>query len=187
MTSLVGVESRRRAVVEGTFTRSMLAAAVRGLGLVAAAVALGVILLEATDEASAPPPAIGATFGGEETTTTTSETGIDTGLRPAPQVKVLVLNAARIEGAASEVTAKLQALGYPTLTPGNAPTQPETVVYFKPGFEREAAAVATEVSSAAITDPLGDPSPFAGTEEADLVVQIGSNYAGGSSATTAPR
>ena len=184
MTSLVGVEARRRAVVEGAFTRSMLAAAARGLGLVAGAVLLGVLLLEATDDVSSPPPAADVGIGGGETTTTTSPTGIDSGLRPATQVRVLVLNAARIEGAAGEVAAKLQALGYPTLPSGNAPTQTETVVYYKPGFEREAAAVAPEVSAGAITDPLGDPSPFAGTEEADLVVQIGTNYAGGTSPTT---
>ena len=158
----------------------MLAAAARGLGLVAAAVAIGVILLQVTEDSGGgggvPVQAIDA---GETTTTTTDGLGPDTVLRPNSQVQALVLNAARIEGAANEVTAKLQSIGHPTLTPGNAPTQTETIVYYKPGFEREAAALAPEVSEAAITEPLQDPSPFAGTEEADLVVVIGSNYATG--------
>lgn len=186
MTSLVGVGTRRRAVVQGTFPRSMLAAAARGLGLVAVAVAVGIVLLRVTDD-GAPPPAISVVVGGEETTTTTDGLGLDTGLRPPTQVQVLVLNAARIEGAAGEIAAKLQSIGHPTLPPGNAPTQEETIVHYKPGFEREAAALAPQISDAALTEPLPDPSPFAGTEEADLVVVIGTTYASASTATTRAR
>lgn len=181
MTSLVGTSSRRRAVVEGTFTRSMLAAAARGLGLVGAAVLLGVVLLQVTDDTGGPSPGsqtVGA--GSDETTTTTSTPAdLDTGLRPPGQVQVLVLNAARISGAAGDVTADLEAIGHPTLTPGNAPTQEETVIFYKPGFEREAEAVAPEVSDVAITEPLPDPSPFAGAEDADVVVVLGTSFAGG--------
>lgn len=187
MASLVGVAPRRRVAGLPILTGPMLAAAARGLGLVVAAVALGVILLEATDDSGAPPPAVSAVAGADETTTTTTEgTGIDTGQRPATQVNVLVLNAARIEGAATEIAEKLQSLGHPTLPPGNAPTQPETIVYYKPGFEREAAALAPEVSDTALTEPLPDPSPFAGTEQADVVVVIGTSFAGTGGSTTPP-
>lgn len=181
MTSLVGTSSRRRAVVEGTFTRSMLAAAARGLGLVGAAVFLGIVLLQVTDDTGTPSPGsqtVGA--GSDETTTTTSTPAdLDTGLRQTGQVQVLVLNAARVSGAAGDVAADLEAIGHPTLTPGNAPTQEETVVFYKPGFEREAEALVPEVSDVAITEPLPDPSPFAGTEDADVVVVLGTSYAGG--------
>lgn len=183
MTTLV--HARRRAVVQGTFTRSMLAAAARGLGLVAAAVAVGVILLDVTEDVSAPPPAADLLAGDQETTTTTSEgLGLDAARRPNTEVSVLVLNGARIEGAAGEVTTRLQALGYATLAPGNAPPDPETLVLFKPGFEAEAAALAPQVSDQALVEKLGDPSPYAGTEQADLVVFLGTNYAGASGTTS---
>lgn len=162
----------------------MQAAAARGLGLVAAAVVIGVVLLEVTDDAGAPPPAADAVLGsGETTTTTTGDLGVDTGLTPNSQLTVFVLNAARVEGAAGEIAAKLASIGYQTLPPGNAPSQAETVVYFKPGFESEAQALTPQVSGAALVEPLDDPPRFAGTEEADLVVVIGTNFAG---ATTSP-
>ncbi len=160
----------------------MMAAAARGLGLVGVAVALGVVLLQATDESGAPSPTIGAPVGSEPTTTTTTTAedgsgGSDGGtLRPAGQVQVLVLNAARIEGAAGRTTEELEALGHPTLPPGNAPTQPDTIVFFKPGFELEAEAIADTVSPVAFTEPLRDPPPFAGTENADVVVVLGTDF-----------
>lgn len=168
----------RRGMADGSFTRSMMAAAARGLGLVAAAVAAGVLLLEVTEDTGGGGDSVPIEVATAETTTTTTNgVGPDTALRPPSQVQALVLNAARIEGAAGEVTSTLQAIGHPTLPPGNAPTQEETVIYYKPGFEREASQLAPEVSDAALTEPLPDPSPFAGTEEADLVVVIGTNYA----------
>ncbi|MBI2170170.1 MAG: LytR C-terminal domain-containing protein [Actinobacteria bacterium] len=182
MTAYMGV--RRHAVVEGTFTRSMLAAAARGLGLVAVAVGVGVILLQATDEGGGPSVSIDVAAGSDETTTTTTDgLGPGAGLRPPSQVQVLVLNAARVEGVAGTITEKLQQIGHPTLPPGNAPPQDETVVYYKPGFEAEAATVAPEVSETTLTQPLSDPSPFAGTEEADLVIVLGTNFAGDSGGT----
>lgn len=169
----------RRGMADGSFTRSMMAAAARGLGLVAVAVAAGVLLLAVTDDTGGGGGVPTEVVASGTTTTTTDGLGPDTALRPPSQVQALVLNAARIEGAASEITSTLQAIGHPTLSPGNAPTQEETVIYYKPGFEREATQLAPEVSDAALTEPLPDPSPFAGTEESDLVVVIGTNYARG--------
>lgn len=175
MTSIV---SASRAL-EGTFSRSMLAAAARGLGLVAAAVAIGVVLLQVTDDGAPPPGAVSATGPQETTTTTTSVPGAGPGtaLRPPTQVQVLVLNAARVAGAATEVAEQLQGLGHPTLPPGNAPTQPDTIVYSKPGFEAEAEAIVAELGDVAHAEPLPDPSPFAATEQADVVVVLGTDYA----------
>lgn len=157
----------------------MAVAAGRGLGLVAVAVVLGVVLLQITDDSGAPSPGSDFAAVEEPTTTTTNAIDLDTGLRPSSQVQVLVLNAARIEGAAGDMTEQLQAIGHPALVPGNAPTQEETIIFYKPGFEREAAALAPEVSETAITEPLPDPSPFPGTEEADVVVVLGTNFAAG--------
>lgn len=192
MTSITGSPGRHRAVVGGSFSRSMLAAATRGLGLVTVAVILGVVLLQATDESTPPPTVVGAAGDEPTATTTTAADGEeDVGtLRPPGQVQILVLNAARIEGAAGTVTDQLAGLGHPTLEPGNAPTQPDTIAFFKPGFEAEAEAIAAEVGETAITEPLPEPSPFAGTENADVVVVLGSDFAeeggGGGADTEAP-
>ena len=171
--STVAGTVRRRSVVEGSFTRSMLAAGGRGAGLVGLAVLIGIVLLQATDDSATPPgsPVPVAGRSSEVTTTTVAQAG--TGQRPPAQVEVLVLNAARVPGAAGTMSEKLQGLGYVTLTPGDAPQQDPTVVYFKPGFEAEADALAPQVGGGAVTEPLPDPSPFAGTDQADLVVVIG--------------
>lgn len=165
----------------------MLAAAARGLGLVGAAVLLGVLLLRATDDVSGGngggAPDVGV-FATDETTTTTE--GIDTALRPPTQVRVIVFNAARMEGVAAEVTEGLKALGYPTLPPDNAPAEDATVIYFKPGFEREARALAPLASDVALIQALPDPSPFTGDAEADVVVLIGSNFGTPADTPTTP-
>lgn len=176
MTSLVGAPTRHRAAVPGTFARSMLAAAARGLGLVGVAVLVGVLLLRATDD-------IGSGGGGvpnlvisgaDETTTTTEE--IDAVLRPPTQVSVIVFNAARKPGLAGQVTESIRQLGYQTLEPSNLPQQPDTIVYFKPGFDGEAAALAPKISPTAHTEPEPDPSSITGAEGADLVVTLGTDF-----------
>lgn len=159
----------------------MMAAAARGLGLVGLAVIVGVILLQATDDAS-PPSAPDVVVAGDDTTTTTTTTldVVDpgTGLRPPNQVQVLVLNGARIAGAAGDISEELGSIGYQMLEPGNAPTQDETVIHFKPGFEGEASALVPEVSDNALVEPLQDPPQFAGTENADVVVVLGREIGG---------
>lgn len=174
MTSIAGVGPRRHAAPGGAFLRSMFAAAARGAGLVAAAIAVGVLLLRATEE-TGPRGGTGEVVAQTATTTTTTVAGVTpgVGLRPPGQVRVLVLNAARIEGAAGDLSDRLKQMGYSVLEPENAPTQAETIVYFKPGFEGEAAVLAPEASEDAITEPLPDPSPFAGTENADVVIVLG--------------
>ncbi|HLF99037.1 MAG TPA: LytR C-terminal domain-containing protein [Acidimicrobiia bacterium] len=186
MTSLVGVPTRQRAAVPGTFPRSMMAAAARGLGLVGAAVLIGVLLLRATDDlpggGGTRLPDVGVITVGDETTTTTQ--GLDLGLRSPSQVTVIVFNAARKPGLAGAVTDQLKQLGYQTLEPSNAPTEVETVVYFKPGFEREATALAPQVSPSARAEPYAE-GLFAGTEQADLIIRAGTNFDSATTPTTA--
>lgn len=114
--------------------------------------------------------------GVTSTTETTAPTAPADEPRPPPEVRVIVFNAAQLDGGAGRLTERVVELGYQTLTPSNAPTQAETVVLFKPGFEAEAAALATGIGPVATTQPLPEPPPYAGTEEADLVVVIGTNY-----------
>jgi LytR cell envelope-related transcriptional attenuator len=173
-----------RRPVPGSFSRSMMAAAGRGAALVGVAVLLGIFLLQVTDDSgpSGPERVIGGSGTATSTTTTTTTTvpgGPGAGVRPPQEVRVLVINAAKIDGIAGEITDALAEIGYQTLTPGNAPQQDESVVFSKSEFDAEATAVATAVGEAkpiaegALTEPLPDPSPIAGTETADIVVVIG--------------
>lgn len=154
----------------------MAAAAARGLGLVAAAIAIGIILLQLTDTSPAPHSSNVASAEAPTTTTTTAPAGSATGVRPPTQVQVLVLNAKRQAGIAGDLTDILKSKGYPTATPSNAPKQDTTVIYFKPGFEREAQQLKPTIGDETLVEPLPDPSPYAGTEEVDLVVVLGTNY-----------
>jgi hypothetical protein len=173
MVSFAGVVPTRRATVPGSFRWSLLAAAARGTGLVAAAIVLGVVLLQATEETGAPPPASNVVTD-QTTTTTTRPDGATTGLRPPSQVRVIVLNAARVGGIAQDASDELAALGYATLEPGNAgKQQAETQVLYKTGFEAEASILAPHVSENALVELYSDPPEFTGTEEADLIVVLG--------------
>src|SRR5688572_6751181 len=122
MTSIAGAAGPRRPVVGGTFERSLLAAAGRGAVLVGIAVLAGIGLLRLTDD-TAPGGPEQILTGTESTTTTrfggvtpgtgdtTNGTGQAGGVRPANQVRVLVLNGARISGIAGVVSDELKAKG----------------------------------------------------------------------------
>jgi len=121
----------------------------RGLILVAVAIVLGAILLtkgggigfetDDTDvqleqtENGAPPA---------EATTTTAEATPATSVPPA-SLKVVALNAAGVNGFAGQAQQFLSVAGYTTTTAATAATPAEiTAVYFAPGFEADAAAIA---------------------------------------------
>lgn len=118
----------------------------RGLILVVVAVVIGVILLvkgggigvDRTDRDL-------EITGGDSATTTTSTT------EPAPatsvpssSLKVVALNGAGIDGFAGKAQQVLTVAGYTGTTVGTASRQTATtIVYYAPGYETDAAAVAT--------------------------------------------
>lgn len=124
----------------------------RGLILVAVAVVLGVILLvkgggvgfEGSDEDLT----IDADSSGEEApveeesaTTTTAATPV-TSVAPAA-LTIVALNGAGINGYAGASQQFLSVAGYTSTTAATAATQTaETIVYYAPGFEVDAATVA---------------------------------------------
>ena len=165
-----GDHRARRRAADGSFSRSLLEAAARGTGLIALAVAIGIILLQYSDEptgdrvAAGREPAAEAPLSPSTSTTTTTA-----GARPPAEVRVLVLNASGRKGVAGEMSERLEVAGYQTLEPGNAPVQPETTVGCRPGFEPEAAALASATGLSANPGPLDVVPP-----EADCLVVIGS-------------
>lgn len=162
----------------GAFARSLAFSAVRGAGLIALAVVIGVVLLNVVDTGNKGPigdggkakatPASSSTKGSTSTTTT----GRQAAVRPPAQVQVLVLNGSDTVGAAKAMTQKLQPAGYQTLPPTDGPKRTGTVVWFTPGFERECTALATAVGGAPKVEAVPNPPP-AGTDRANCVVVIG--------------
>jgi len=179
----------------------------RGAALVVVAVVIGLFLLRegldtseavssgSTDQGSDASDSgsdSGATDGGASTTTTTVAS------RPPDQVPTVVLNDSGIAGAAGSYSDVLAAAGYQLTNPDGANADAEgdaatTIVYFAPGFEAEAAGVATAIGAPTLAPtalPTTPPGPIAG---ASVVVVIGTDLAsvtpttaaGGSTSTTA--
>ncbi len=170
----------RRASAASSFTRSFIGAFARGTGLIAVALAIGVVLLQWSDgsidaAAGGSPPPTGTPVVVPEPTTTTVTTA-PPGPRAASDVTVLVLNASGKSGQAAAMSERLAVVGYRTLTPGNATPRPESGALCRPGLDEEGAAL---VAATGVPATLGvlDEAAAAGMEgaaEADCVVVIGS-------------
>ncbi len=167
---------RPRPRAQGSFARSMFGAAARGTGLIAVAVAIGIVLLQYSDD---PAPRL---EGGREPAAnspvaapSTSTTSTTAGARAPGEVTVLVLNASGRANQARPMSERLAVVGYKTLEPGNAAVRPETTVSCREGFEREAPALAAATGLPAETgerDAGADLPDEA--QDADCIVVIGS-------------
>ena len=171
----------------------------RGAALVVVAVVIGLFLLregldtseavstgskeEATDSSDA--GASDSTDQGTDETTTTTVAG-----RPPGEVPTIVLNDSGIAGAAGNYSDVLAAAGYQLTNPDGANADAEgdaatTIVYFAPGFDAEAAAVAAAIGAPTLVPtplPTTPPGPIAG---ASVVVVIGTDLAGVTPTTAA--
>jgi hypothetical protein len=151
--------------------------AARGALLVGLAVIIGIVLLQFIDDGTTGPIGDGGSSGGGGTTTTTvpGQTTTTTSATPeksAAEVVVLVQNGSGAAGAARAMTDSLKAKGYQTLTPADAQDRTGTVVYFKPGLERECTTVATAVGGNPKVEAMPSPAPT-GSENASCVVILG--------------
>lgn len=153
----------------------------RGAALVVVAVLLGLVLLRNGLDTSevvtaSKPDKSGATTkgdgGGASTTTTVA-------LRSPDKVTVIVLNGTSVGGAAGKYSTAIGSAGYQMLVAGDAATKiPATQVFFAPGFEREAAAVAAVAGAPATLTPAALPTPPPGEiGAANVVVVIGTDLA----------
>jgi hypothetical protein len=198
---------------DGSFGRSVASAGGRGAILVAVAVVVGIVLLMTSDDddqalinddgqltevhvATDPVGATGSTgttastLPGETTTTppATADDG-STVTTAAPQIdrstiRVIVYNAAGVQGIAGAQSEELAALGYPVAEPDTSDTQlADTRIYAVAGFEPACEAVKTDVQAinsevdlTALVVQLADPAttPVTGYEGlADCIVVIG--------------
>ena len=159
----------------------------RGVALLAVAVIIGLLILNRTDE--------GVSTGDVniETPTTESETATTepsppTTVRPlrAPaDVKVLAANGSNVSGLGRRTADALKAKGYTnTLAPTDTTRDvPATSVEFNADFEPEARAVAEALGLPPTVVKALDSPPVADTRGADVVVLIGPDLPGATSAT----
>ncbi|MEO8364460.1 MAG: LytR C-terminal domain-containing protein [Ilumatobacteraceae bacterium] len=154
------------------------------MSIVIAAVALllGFVILRDiqsnSDSSSGDPNTTETTVGDTVPTDATTTTTI---LLTA--FKVQVANASKVAGSAGQLTVELQGRGYivqPALNASDiTPKQTTTVVYFLPGSEAAAAAVATELGGVA-TAPMPTPVPTETGQlgEASVLILLGTDLAG---------
>jgi hypothetical protein len=175
------VKRGRHAAEDGSFGKSAGAAALRGALLIAVAVALGLVLLAATDS----PDPFTADPGPRQTTTTTTEpddttTTTTTPPRDPAMVRVLVANGSGVQGAAGRVQGQLAERNYNVLAAVNARMSnlDATTVYFSEGSESEAAALAAGFEPAAAVEPMPEERPVTDDREVDVIVVVGRDLAG---------
>lgn len=105
--------------------------------------------------------------------------------------KVQVANASKVAGSAGQLTVELQGRGYivqPALNASDiTPKQTTTVVYFLPGSEAAAAAIANELGGVA-TAPMPTPIPTETGKlgEASVLILLGTDVAGKPLASPVP-
>ena len=170
-------ESRRARSTGGGRGGSGFSAA-RGAALIAVAVILGVVLLNAIDDGNSGPVGDGGSGNSSTTTTTTlakdgSSTTSTTKAAPVPpaEVSVLVLNGSGRAGVAGTLTNTLKAKGYKTLLPNNAPAvRAGTVVYAKTGKTAVCTTLAASIPGSKV-QPMPTPPPA--TTDADCIVVVG--------------
>ncbi|HUF34116.1 MAG TPA: LytR C-terminal domain-containing protein [Acidimicrobiales bacterium] len=157
----------------------------RGIALIAVAVVLGVVLLQATD---APSPFEATTRETTTTTTTVDDADDDdttttaaSGLaepRDPGTYSVLVANGSGVPGVAARFTTQVEEGGFQTSEPSNAARTPTSTVYYNEGFEAEAKAVAALFTPVPEVAPLDlDPLPVDELRGASVVMVIGPDLA----------
>jgi len=163
----------------------------RGIALLAAALIIGVVVLNKTDRT----PSISAVRTGSPTTTTTRRSATSTTLttvaraaRPPAEVKVLPVNATKISGLGGKTAALLKKAGYTnTLAAADATqTLDATQIQYAGDSEPEARAVAAALGlPATVVKPLDSP-PVADTKGAQVVVLAGPDLSTSAASTSGP-
>jgi hypothetical protein len=114
-------------------------------------------------------------------TTTTTAPATTTTEVPIAKLVVVVANGTETFHAAAFFETKLQADGYQAEPPANATSTSTaaSVVYFQPGFQNEAATLATTLGlPATVVQPYSPAAPLPSTlSTANIVVLVGQNLA----------
>lgn len=161
----------------------------RGIALIVVAVLIGVVLLNATDspepfrastaDTSDDDGATTATTVDPEASTTTPTT-VAVARNPA-EVTVLVANGANIQGLATRISDVLKGANYVTADPGNTKAPADaSAVFFTPGYEADAAAIAALLTPPPAVAALPDPPPVDDMKGAHVLVVAAADLAAAS-------
>jgi hypothetical protein len=166
------------------------------LSIIVAAVAviLGFLILrdindsgESSNGGGDTPEASTTVPGGANNTEPTSPDGSTTAPTTPAALKpytVIVANAAKVNGAAGQMTTALQGIGVQTLPGINsnvAAAEAATTIFFNPGYDLEAQDLATKMGVATAPAAMPSPPPIesgASLGAANLLVQLGTDLAG---------
>jgi hypothetical protein len=179
------VSRGQHAADDGSFQRSAGGAMARGIALIVAAVVLGVVLLNATDSPEPFVPKVTAADGPTTTTPSTSATDATTTTpttaaakahKPG-EVQVLVVNGSGVNGAAGRVATTLSSEGYTLKPSGNVKTAAASNVYFQPGYQADAQAIAAKLTPAPGVLPMPTPAPVKDLAGAHVLVVVAADLA----------
>ncbi len=129
-------------------------------------------LVISTSSEDAESVVVSSTTSTTEQTTTTAE---EVTLRAPAEVKVIVVNAARVSGIAGQGSDILAPLGYQMLRATNSNTVAESVVLYAEGFEADAAQVALLLNMGETAIAPMSESPGFATGDAHLAAILGKN------------
>jgi hypothetical protein len=189
------VRPGQHAASDGSFGRSAGIQIGRAVGLIAVAAVIGIILLHHSGPSGTTVAAQGTTTAPSHPSSTPAPTPTTTSAAPRPpsSVKVLVANGTVAGGGtgvsqhlAGTVTQTLHAKGYDTLAPVDA-TQKVTasIVYFQPGYEREAAALAASMAlPVSAVQPMPAQPPVQSLNGANILVVASTDLAASAGSTT---
>jgi hypothetical protein len=149
---------------------------------VAVAVVVAVLLLQASDDGGSTDQDVSTSGqdGGDSSPTTaaegggTTETSVTAPQAHAPnEVKVVVLNGSGVQGAAGKVANQLKAENYIAVADNAAARVNATTVYFQPGYEADARAIADLLKQpppAVAPMPNPPPDPKVGDNNVAVVL-----------------
>ena len=168
-------------------------AGARGAILLAVAVVLGIVLLQAFDTGD--PVGQAVTSGDPQDTvpstvpsnqgTAAATTTTTVATRPPAEVKVLAANGTAIRGLGGRTSDALKALSYNVLSPTDSTKALETTsIQYDAGFENEAKAIATTLGlPLTVVVPLSSP-PVDDARGANVIVLLGADISPTSTTTT---
>jgi hypothetical protein len=157
----------------------------RGALLIGVAVIVGVVLLGKgfesgvlSSDSSTPSEEEASGDNGDGGDDATTSTTVTPTTHATAQVRVIVLNGGGPPGSAGATRTTLSAAGYTTLDATD--TEPDvaaSVVYYTPGFEADAAAIAAAIGITAAPQPMPEPPPQnTPVGQVDVVVVLGPDF-----------
>jgi hypothetical protein len=158
---------------------------VRGVLLILVAVALGVALLRSTDRTPAFTKAASAGNAATKTTTTvrgavTTTTAAKAKAHNPAEVTILVANGSGKAGAAARIASVLKGSNFVLKESTNTKTPAAaSVVYYAPGYEPDAKAIAALLTPQPATQPLPNPLPVKDLVGAKVLVVVAADLAAG--------